>query len=73
MKRAALLRAEHYRDMARRFRLLADVEPLHSLRRHLRRVAAQHDVMASELEAALCVDAGAEKDLATEPQRDRVR
>jgi hypothetical protein len=41
---------EHYRDMAEHFRVLAELEPLASLRRHLRRLAAQHDEMAADLE-----------------------
>jgi hypothetical protein len=43
MQDGVRLRAEHYRDMAPHFRTLADVEPLASLRRHLQRLAAQHD------------------------------
>lgn len=50
MREGARLRAEHCRDMAARFRSLAEIEPLASLRRHLRRLAAQHDDMATELE-----------------------
>jgi hypothetical protein len=42
--------AGHYRDMAEHFRTLAEIEPLASLRRHLKRLAAQHDEMAEELE-----------------------
>jgi hypothetical protein len=30
---------EHYREMAARFRQMADIEPLASLRRHLKRLA----------------------------------
>jgi hypothetical protein len=41
---------DHYRKMAARFRLMADIEPLASLRRHLRRLAAQHDEIAAEME-----------------------
>src|SRR5438045_6711350 len=52
VKRSVRLRAEHYRDMAAHFRALADAEPLASLRRHLRRLAAQRDEAAVELEAA---------------------
>jgi hypothetical protein len=44
------MNAEHYRDMAAHFRRLAEVEPLVSLRRHLRRLAQQHDEIAAELE-----------------------
>jgi hypothetical protein len=35
--------------MAAHFRALADAEPLASLRRHLRRLAAEHDEVAAEL------------------------
>ena len=52
MKRSVRLRAEHYRDMAAHFRALADAEPLASLRRHLRWLAAQHDEAAVELETS---------------------
>jgi hypothetical protein len=41
---------EHYRDMAEHLRVLAELEPLPSLRRHLRRLAQQHDEMAADLE-----------------------
>jgi hypothetical protein len=54
MKRVARLRAEHYRDMAAHYRLLAEAEPIASLRRHLRRLAAQHDEFANELDAIHC-------------------
>jgi hypothetical protein len=40
---------EHHRDKAEHFRVLAELEQLPSLRRHLRRLAAQHDEMAAEL------------------------
>jgi len=46
------LNVDHYREMAEHFRVLAELEPLPSLRRHLRRLAEQHDEMASELENA---------------------
>jgi uncharacterized protein YdcH (DUF465 family) len=36
--------------MAEHFRTLAEIEPLASLRRHLTRLAAQHDEMADDLE-----------------------
>ena len=42
--------AGHYRDMAEHFRTLAEIEPLASLRRHLTRLATQHDEMAADLE-----------------------
>jgi hypothetical protein len=38
--------AEHYRELAARFRGLANTEHLGSLRRHLRRLAAEHDEVA---------------------------
>lgn len=44
------MNVDHYRDMAEHFRVLAELEPLPSLRRHLKRLAAQHDQMAAELE-----------------------
>ena len=62
MQRAPLLRAKHHRDMAMHFRALADAEPLSSLRRHLRRLAAQHDEMAGELTRAECVGRGTDND-----------
>jgi hypothetical protein len=46
------MNVEHYRDMAAHFRTLAEVEPLASLRRHLKRLAAQHEEMAQDLEQA---------------------
>jgi hypothetical protein len=52
MQHRARLRAEHYREIATRFRLMAEIEPLASLRRHLRRLAAQHDELAAGLEMA---------------------
>jgi hypothetical protein len=42
--------AEHYRELAARFRHMADIEPLASLRRHLQRLAAQHDEIAASME-----------------------
>jgi len=50
MRNGARLRSEHYRDMAVHFRALAETEPLTSLRRHLRRLAAQHDELAADME-----------------------
>jgi len=44
------MNVDHYRDMAEHFRRLAEVEPLATLRRHLKRLAEQHDQMAAELE-----------------------
>jgi hypothetical protein len=50
MRHAAQVRAEHCRDMAAHLRCLAEIEPLLGLRRHLRRLAAQHDELAADLE-----------------------
>ena len=50
MQNGTWLRAQHYRDMAASFRRLAETEPLASLRRHLRRLAVQHDEAATGLE-----------------------
>jgi hypothetical protein len=50
MRHGAWLRVQHYRDMAEHFRSLAEIEPLASLRRHLRQLAAQHDEVAAGLE-----------------------
>ena len=58
MQARARVRAEHYREIATRFRLMADVEPLASLRRHLRRLAAQHDELPAGLEPAQPIDQG---------------
>ena len=44
------MNVDHYRDMAEHFRVLAELEPLPSLRRHLKRLAAQHGQRAAELE-----------------------
>jgi hypothetical protein len=52
MQRSTGLRAQHYRDMTMRLRSLAELEPLASLRRHLRQLAAQHDEVAAGLEEA---------------------
>jgi hypothetical protein len=51
MPHIARWKAQHYRDMAVHFRRLAETEPLASLRRHLRRLAAQHEEEASRVEA----------------------
>jgi hypothetical protein len=45
--------------MAERFRLLAETEPLASLRRHLRHLAAQHDEVAAGLEEPRSDEEGA--------------
>src|SRR5437868_15313720 len=52
LNRGARLSAEHHRDMAAHFRALAEAEPLASLRRHLRRLAMEHDEASVELEAS---------------------
>jgi hypothetical protein len=44
------MNVDHYRDMAEHFRRLAEVEPLATLRRHLKRLAEQHGQRAAELE-----------------------
>ena len=60
MQHGAKLRAEQYRDMAAHLRSLADIEPLSSLRWHLRRLAALHDDAAADLlEEALSEEADA--------------
>ena len=50
MPHSARWKAQHYRDMAAHFRSLAETEPLASLRRHLRRLAAQHEEVANRIE-----------------------
>jgi hypothetical protein len=50
MPHGARWKVQHYRDMAAHFRSLADTEPLASLRRHLRRLAAQHEEAAGRIE-----------------------
>jgi hypothetical protein len=47
---SARLQAAHYRETAAQFRAMADIEPLVSVRRHLRWLAAQYDERAAELE-----------------------
>jgi len=46
IEHSARVQAEHYREVAARLRLMADIEPLASVRRHLRWLAAQHDELA---------------------------
>jgi len=53
IEHSARVQVEHYRRLATQFRLMADVEPLASVRRHLRWLAAQYDEMAQELGHAL--------------------
>jgi hypothetical protein len=48
IEHSARMQAEHYRKAAERFRLMADIEPLASVRRHLRWLAAQHDELAAQ-------------------------
>ena len=59
MQNGARPRARHQRDMAAEFRLLAEVEPVASLRRQLERLAARHDQLAADLEGPLSDDDGA--------------
>jgi len=49
---AARAQEDHYREVAARLRLMADIEPLASVRRHLRWLAAQHDEVAAQPSAA---------------------
>jgi hypothetical protein len=42
---------EHYREVAARLRLIADLEPLPSVRRHLQWLAKQHDEVADAIRA----------------------
>ena len=50
MQDGARLRAQQHREMAAEYRLLAEVEPVASLRRHLQKLAAQRDEAATDLE-----------------------
>jgi hypothetical protein len=50
---SARVQAQHYRELVAQFRLMADIEPLASVRRHLRWLAAQYDEMAQELDTPL--------------------
>ena len=40
---------EHYREIAARLRLMADLEPLASVRRHLQWLAKEHDEVADSV------------------------
>lgn len=71
MQDGARLCAEHYRDMAAHFRSLAGIEPLASLRRHLRRLAAQHDEVAAHLEVPHVGEQDAPRTPAESPLHDR--
>src|SRR5215471_12154713 len=42
-RRGPWLQAEHHRDTAAQFRVLADIEPSDSLRQRLQRLAERHD------------------------------
>jgi hypothetical protein len=50
IEHSARVQAQHYRELAAQFRLMADIEPLAGVRRHLRWLAAQYEEMAQELE-----------------------
>ena len=45
------IKEEHYREVAARLRLMADLEPLASVRRHLRWLAKEHDEVANAIRA----------------------
>ena len=42
-------REEHYREIAARLRLMAEIEPLASVRRHLQWLAKEHDEVADSI------------------------
>ena len=48
IEHSARVQEDHYREVAARLRLMADIEPLASVRRHLRWLAAQHDEVAAQ-------------------------
>ena len=50
IENAVRLRATHYREEAERFRSLAVKEPLAKMRRHLSRLAAEYEKLASDLD-----------------------
>ena len=58
MQDGARPRAQHQRDMAAEFRVLAELEPVASLRRQLERLAARHDQLAVDLERPQSDDDG---------------
>jgi len=58
MQHRAPLRVQHYRDIAVHLHSLAEIEPLAGLRRHLRRLAAQHYALAERLESVGIAAAG---------------
>ena len=45
------VKEEHYREVAARLRLMADLEPLASVRRHLQWLANEHDEVADSIRA----------------------
>ena len=50
VENSARMRATHYREEAARFCSMAELEPLPSLRRHLRALAREYDKMAANLD-----------------------
>jgi len=46
------LQEEHYREVAAPLRLMADLEPLASVRRHLRWLAKEHDEVADSIRSS---------------------
>ena len=69
----ARLRAEHYRDKAAQFRELAEIEHLPSLRRHLRRLAAQHDKAAADINTPPASESDDQQVTLGEAQRQEYR
>ena len=49
MDHEARAKEEHYREVAARLRLMVDLEPLPSVRRHLQRLAQEHDEVADRI------------------------
>jgi hypothetical protein len=52
LARVERAREEHYREVASRLRLMADLEPLASVRRHLRWLAKEHDEVADSIRSS---------------------
>jgi hypothetical protein len=52
LARVERAREEHYREVAARLRLMADLEPLASVRRHLRWLAKEHDEVADGIRSS---------------------
>jgi len=50
VENSARMRATHYRQEAARFCTLAELEPLPSLRRHLRALAREYEKMAASVD-----------------------